>query len=121
MTLFIRSFLALIFLAGLAAITSSPASAGDPQIEAAQKQGVVGERIDGYLGIVSGNVDPALLRKVLRKVNEINNKRRALFDRTAQNTGTTTAQVARISGEKQVGRAEAGEFVMRGDGRWAKK
>ncbi len=117
MTLFIRSFLALIFLAGLAAITSSPASAGDPQIEAAQKQGVVGERIDGYLGIVSGNVDPALLRKV----NEINNKRRALFDRTAHNTGTTTAQVARISGEKQVDRAGAGEFVMRGDGRWVKK
>jgi len=117
MTFFIRSFLALVVVAALSAITTSPAFAGDPQIEAAQQQGVVGERIDGYLGVVSGNVDPALLRKV----NEINNKRRALFDRTALNTGTTTAQVAHISGEKQIARAQAGEFVMRADGRWTKK
>ena len=117
MTLFIRSILALIMIAGLAALATSPASAGDPQIEDAQKQGVVGERIDGYLGIVDGNVDPSLRRKV----NEINNKRRALFDQTAQNTGTTTAQVARISGEKQIARAAGGEFVMREDGRWTRK
>ncbi len=117
MTPFIRAFLAMAFILGAAAMTTSTASAGDPQIEAAQKQGVVGERIDGYLGIVSGNVDPALRRKV----NEINNKRRALFDRMARDTGTTTAQVARISGEKQVARAKAGEFVMRDNGTWTKK
>ncbi len=117
MTHFIRTFLALVLVLGLAAMTISTASAGDPQIEAAQRQGVVGERIDGYLGIVSGNVDPALMRKV----NEINNKRRALFDQMALDTGTTTAQVARVSGEKQVARAETGEFVMRDNGSWTQK
>ena len=117
MPYFIRACLALIMMAGLAALTTAPASAGDPQIEAAQAQGVVGERIDGYLGIVSGNVDPALLRKL----NEINNMRRALYDQTARNTGTTTAQVARVTGEKQVAKARPGEYVMLDDGGWTQK
>ncbi len=117
MTVFFRALIAVAAIAGLAVGMASQASAGDPQIEAAQKQGVVGERIDGYLGVVSGNVDPALMRKV----NEINNKRRAVYDATARRTGTTVAQVARITGEKQISKAQSGEFVMRDDGRWTKK
>lgn len=117
MSIFIRICLALLLIAGFAALSSGSASAGDPEIEAAQQQGVVGERIDGYLGIVGGNVDPALKRKV----NEINNKRRALFDQTARETGTATAQVARISGEKQIARAAKGEYVMRDNGVWTRK
>ncbi len=117
MTLFIRTCLTLFMLAGLAGLVTPPASAGDPQIEAAQGQGVVGERIDGYLGIVDGNVDPALRRKL----NEINNMRRALYDRTARDTGTTTAQVARVTGEKQIAKAGPGEYVMLEDGGWTQK
>ncbi len=117
MPFLIRTCLAILLIAGIIAVNAGHASAGDPEIEAAQQQGVVGERIDGYLGIVSGNVDPALMRKV----NEINNKRRALFDQKAQETGTATAQVARISGEKQVERAAKGEYVMRDDGAWTRK
>lgn len=117
MSFLVRTLLGVVLLASLAAALTRPASAGDPQIEAAQTQGVVGERIDGYLGIVSGNVDPALMRKV----NEINNKRRALYDQTARDTGTTTAQVARIAGEKQIAKANPGEFIMNEDGAWVQK
>lgn len=117
MTVFIRTLIAIIAISGLALTMATPASAGDPQVDAAQRQGVIGERIDGYLGVVSGNVEPALLRKV----NEINNKRRALYDDTARRTGTTTAQVARLTGEKQIAKAARGEYVMGENGSWTQK
>lgn len=117
MTMIFRTLIAIIAVTGLALSLSPAASAGDPQIEEAQRQGIIGERIDGYLGVVSGNVDPALLRKV----NDINNKRRALYDDTSRRTGTTTAQVARVTGEKQIAKAKSGEFVMLDDGGWTKK
>lgn len=117
MTKLNRPLLALLLLVAGPSLMPLAASAGDPQIEAAQAEGVVGERLDGYLGIVTANADAALVRKV----NEINNKRRALFDQTAKDTGTTTAQVARISGEKQIARAAIGEFVMLDTGLWTQK
>ncbi|MEM9937302.1 MAG: YdbL family protein [Pseudomonadota bacterium] len=117
MTFLIRTVLVLAAFIGLAAMLAGPASAGDPQIEAAQQQGVVGERIDGYLGVVSGSVDPSLMRKI----NEINNKRRALYDSLARDTGTTTGQVARVTGEKQIAKAPAGTYVMGADGVWKLK
>ncbi len=117
MTFIYRALIAIALIVGFATLHSGTASAGDPQIEEAQRQGVIGERIDGYLGVVSGNVDPALLRKL----NEINNKRRALYEQTAQRTGTTIAQVARVTGEKQVSNAAPGEYVMGADGVWVRK
>ena len=117
MTFLIRTLLILVAFVGLLATLAGPASAGDPQIDAAQEQGVVGERIDGYLGVVSGNVDPSLLRKI----NEINNKRRALYDDLARETGTTIEQVARLTGEKQIAKAPPGTYVMGEDGVWKLK
>lgn len=117
MTFLLRALISIIAVAGVSALLAGPAKAGDPQIETAQKQGVVGERIDGYLGIVGGNADPALVRKV----NEINNKRRALYDKLARDTGTTTQQVARLTGEKQIAKAAGGEYIMGQNGVWTKK
>ncbi|MGB3625511.1 MAG: YdbL family protein, partial [Henriciella sp.] len=96
---------------------AAPAQAGDPQIETAKQQGVVGERIDGYLGIVDGGADAALIRRV----QDINNKRRAAYDDLAEQTGTTPEQVARITGEKLIAGAASGEFIMDDSGNWIRK
>ncbi|MEM8617285.1 MAG: YdbL family protein [Pseudomonadota bacterium] len=101
---------ALIFSAGQAA-------AGDPQIDAAKASGIVGERVDGYLGLVTGDAEDALKRKV----SEINNKRRALYARLARDTDTTLAEVARVAGEKQLRDADRGDFIMDDRGRWTRK
>ena len=101
----------------LGMVMASPAAqAGDPQIDAAIAAGEVGERIDGYLGVV-GTADPA----ITRKVNEVNNRRRALYDRLARETGTTPAQVARVTGEKQIAKLRSGQYYMDASGSWKKK
>ena len=117
MSTIFRVFLAAALVAGAAFALAGPASAGDPQIENAKDQGVVGERIDGYLGIVQGGADPSLVRLV----QDINNKRRAAYDRLAAQTDTTTEQVARVTGEKLIAQASAGEYVMDDSGTWSKQ
>lgn len=111
-----RSLLIALAVAFAAVLAAPEASAGDPQIDAAKSQGVVGERIDGYLGIV-GSADASLRRKV----QEVNAKRRALYDRLASNTGTSPAQVARVTGEKQIAAARSGEYIMDQTGRWTRR
>jgi uncharacterized protein YdbL (DUF1318 family) len=113
----IRTLLVAALMAGAALSFAGPASAADPQIEAAKDQGVVGERIDGYLGIVSGGADPALVRLV----QDTNNKRRAAYGSLASQTGTTPEEVARVTGEKLIAGAAPGEYVMGDNGSWTQK
>ncbi|MCA8901603.1 MAG: YdbL family protein [Hyphomonas sp.] len=103
---------------GLAALFAAPAaSAGDPMIDAAIDAGQVGETIDGLLGVVVADADAALVRKV----NEINNRRAAVYAELAADTGTTPAQVARLTGEKQIAKLDPGEFYMDESGIWKQK
>ena len=112
--------LAVLFIGAGVLLTSRglPADAQTSSIDAAKRAGVVGERIDGYLGFVENGAVDASLR---RQVQEINAKRRAVYDELADDTETTTEQVARITAEKQIARASSGEFYMNADGRWVQK
>ncbi len=90
---------------------------GDPQIESARANGVIGERIDGYLGVV-GAADA----EITRKVQDINNRRRALYEQTARETSSTVQQVARVAGERQLAeRVRPGEFYMDETATWKRK
>ena len=112
----LRTFAAASVFAALAFTVAPAAFAGDPVIDAAIASGQVGETIDGLLGVV-GTADPSLVRKV----NEINNRRAAKYAEVAADTGTTTAQVARLTGEKQIAKLQAGEYYMDESGVWKKK
>ncbi len=116
MTTFRTLILGLVLLFG--GVTASQAFAqGNAQIETARSTGVIGERIDGYLGVV-GSADA----EIVRKVQDINNRRRALYEKTASETGTPVQQVARIAGEKQLAeRVKPGEFYMDETGSWKQK
>jgi uncharacterized protein YdbL (DUF1318 family) len=113
----IRTFMAAIITAFALFLFTPAASASDPQIETARAEGVIGERIDGYLGIVS-SADA----EIVRKVQDINNRRRALYEQTSRETGATVQQVARIAGEKQLAdRVRPGEFYMDESGVWQRR
>jgi uncharacterized protein YdbL (DUF1318 family) len=112
-----RTLLLGLFLAVAMTVSAPTASAGDPVIDAAKAEGIVGERADGYLGLVTGDAAP----NVQRRVNEINAKRRALYERLARETGTTIEEVGYITGEKQFAQTVSGHFFMGSDGRWVAK
>ncbi|MAP96587.1 MAG: hypothetical protein CMK07_16750 [Ponticaulis sp.] len=93
-----------------------PALAGDPIIDAAKVEGLVGEKIDGYLGIV-GSADPS----VERKVDEINAKRRSVYASLAEKEGQPLSVVARLTGEKLVAGEPSGRVVFDDTGSWITK
>ena len=112
---FVRTAIATLML-GLMALVSpmvGPALAGDPVIDAAKSQGLIGEKIDGYLGLV-GDVDPA----IQRKVEEINAKRRTVYSDLAQKEGQPLSVVARLTGEKLIADQPSGSYVFDDSGSW---
>ena len=113
----IRAWVAAFALALTSIVVAPMASAGDPQIDAAKSQGVVGERLDGYIGFVRlDGADPSLKRKV----DEINAKRRALYQKRATDSGVTPAQYATATGEKLIKRAAPNALVVDVTGTWVR-
>jgi uncharacterized protein YdbL (DUF1318 family) len=92
-----------------------PAQAG--ALEDAKAAGLVGERIDGYLGVVDGGA-PASVKSL---VDQINAERETAYARIAQKQGAPVAAVAQIAGKKLIERAPSGEYVMGAEGRWQRK
>ena len=117
MTNIFRIILAALAISALGITTLSPANAGGPVIEQAQRDGLVGERIDGYLGVVDQKADPA----IVRRVNEINAQRRTLYGQVARRENVPVETIARLTGEKQIANAPSGTYVMRGNASWTRK
>jgi len=100
--------------AAAALVLAAPAQAQrDPAYEAARSGGKVGERTDGYLGIV-GAADPAL-RKL---VDDINIRRRALYAQKAQAARATLEEYAFTAGCLAIARTAPGEMYQAPGGAW---
>ena len=79
--------------------------------------GQVGERIDGYLGVVDANA-PADVRAL---VDQINAERQAKYQEIADKQKAPVAAVAQIAGKKLIERTPKGEYVLDADGQVRKK
>ena len=100
-------FLSLLCLAGLV-------QAAD--LQTAKSEGLVGERADGYLGLVK----PAVPADVAELVRTVNAKRRAEYERIAAKNNLTLEQVQALAGKKAIERTEPGGWIMP-DGGWQQK
>lgn len=113
-----RRHLFALVLGGVAAAALLP---GRPafamSLEEAKKAGVVGERPDGYLGVVAPNADPG----VVKLVEDINLQRKAKYRSIATQNGITLPQVEAIAGKRLIDRAERGEFVLTPNGAWSRR
>jgi uncharacterized protein YdbL (DUF1318 family) len=102
----------------LAALLLCPlASAASASLDELKTQGLVGEQLDGYVGVVDPNAPP----EVQTLVAEVNRKRAHEYESIAKRNGTTATAVAALAGVKLVGRAPPGQFVMDASGKWKKK
>lgn len=102
----------LVALAGLA--LSAPAFALD--LQQAKQQGLVGEQLNGYVGVVaSGNAEASAL------VADINAKRKQEYERISKENGQPVNIVEKLAAEKLIGRTGAGEYFQNPAGGWVKK
>jgi uncharacterized protein YdbL (DUF1318 family) len=107
-----RLALAFTLVAGLAA----PALALPPVLEQAKKDGIVGEQVNGYLGLVKGSA-PGDVRSAM---DEVNSERKKLYQERAKAQGTDSTTYAAVVGQRQVSREPKGNWV-RTDKGWEKK
>ncbi|NNC52153.1 MAG: YdbL family protein [Erythrobacter sp.] len=85
----------------------------DPAYAAARAAGEVGEKMDGYLGIVVAETPE--LRRI---VNDINIKRRAVYSEKAQESNATLEEYALTAGCIAIAKTVPGEKYQAPDGSW---
>jgi uncharacterized protein YdbL (DUF1318 family) len=85
----------------------------DPAYDAARKAGTIGEKPDGYLGVVGGG--DAAVRQI---VDGINIKRRAVYTDRAKANSSTLEEYAITAGCQAIARTQPGEKYQAPDGSW---
>ncbi|MCP5055961.1 MAG: YdbL family protein [bacterium] len=106
----------MLALAGSALLLSTAAWAAS-ELDAARDTGVVGERRNGYIGLVVKN--PTDEQKAL--VKRINAGRRAQYKKVAKKTGATVEEVAALTAERLMREAKSGHYVQAADDGWVRK
>ena len=86
-------------------------------LDEAKAAGQVGERIDGYVGVVDAST-PGDVRAM---VDQVNAERRQKYAEIAAERGTSVEAVAQIAGQKLIARAPGGQYVLGADGQWRQK
>ncbi|WEK47299.1 MAG: YdbL family protein [Candidatus Andeanibacterium colombiense] len=100
-------------LAVLGLVAAPALAQRDPAYQAARTAGEVGEKMDGYLGIVAG-ATPALTKMV----NDINIQRKAVYTKGASASGVTVEDFAFGSGCKNIRDTAVGEKYQAPGGAW---
>lgn len=86
-------------------------------LDEAKAQGLVGERIDGYVGVVPAD-PPEDIRQLVERINA---ERREKYAEVAAQRDIPVEAVAQIAGEKLIERTPPGQFVAGPDGTWRQK
>ncbi|TAN52369.1 MAG: DUF1318 domain-containing protein [Rhodospirillales bacterium] len=94
-------------------LVSLPASAGP--LEDAKRQGLAGERADGFLGTPPGAASSGSL------IQEINTKRRQAYGEIASRNGTSAEAVGVLTGQRLIEQSPAGTWIMDTNGVWQRK
>lgn len=96
------------------AVVAMPAQAQrDPEYAAARASGQIGEKLDGYLGVVGAST-PSLQRLV----TDINIKRRAVYAERAQENNATLEEYSISAGCQLILKTSPGERYQAPDGSW---
>ena len=110
----------LLLAASVGMLTAMAPAAAQAQettlVVQARSDGVIGERYDGYLGIV-GVASPVLRRQVAA----INIRRRSLYSSLGVRRGATPEEVGITAACTLLGRIGVGEYYLFGTGPWQRR
>ncbi len=111
-----KTFMKNAVMALTSLVVSTGMAVAALSVDAAKQQGLVGERMDGTLGIVAGATP-----EINALVQSTNQERMAKYNAIAAKNGTGLAAVQALAGKKLISGAKSGEFVQGADGSWQRK
>lgn len=85
-------------------------------LQSAKSQGLVGEQLNGYLGVVSASAGS----DVNALVADINDKRKQKYQSIAKENGTSLDTVELLAGKKAIEKTSNGNYIQSATG-WKKK
>jgi len=106
-----------IFVYSLLLLFLSISSAFAVTLEEAKSAGQIGEKRDGYIGVVQ----PGAPADVVALVNDVNRQRRERYEAMARENSISVADVAKLAYVKAVENTRSGHFVEDTTGRWVRK
>jgi len=83
-------------------------------LDEAKDKGLVGEKDNGYLGLVVNQKEAQSL------IDDINAKRKTVYVELAEKNGITLQQVEKLAAKKAYEKTRSGHYLWTGD-EWAKK
>jgi uncharacterized protein YdbL (DUF1318 family) len=83
-------------------------------LDEAKQKGLVGEKDNGYLGLVIIQEDVQLL------IKDINAKRKAVYIKLAAKNGITVQQVEKLAAQKAYDKTRSGHYLWM-NGKWTTK
>lgn len=85
-------------------------------LQGAKARGLVGEQLNGYLGVVSSSASGGVNALVV----EINKKRKQKYQSIAKKNGTSLDTVELLAGKKAIEKTSPGNYIQTATG-WRKK
>lgn len=86
-------------------------------LDEAKSAGLIGEKSDGYIGLVQGTA-PAAVEQLVANVNS---QRRERYAQIAQENGISISQVAQLAYARAVEATRSGNYIEDASGRWVRK
>jgi len=113
-------FLSTLFAAMILVVISyqTHVAAAPAIVEEAKAQCIVGEQMNGYLGVVPGKTVSVELQREIRRINQ---QRKILYTKLAEENGVTVKDIEALTAQKLISRAQPGECVRGSDNEWVKK
>lgn len=92
-------------------------SAFAQSLDEAKASGLIGEKRDGYIGLVQSSAPAA----IVQLIDDVNRQRRARYEQIARENGISVEQVAQLAYARAVEATRSGHFVEDANGRWVRK
>jgi len=105
-----------LFLGVVLVTAALPVLAQSPLLVAARANGQIGERYDGYIGIVT-----PVSAQVRSQVSTTNIRRRSLYSRLAARKGVSPQEVGITAGCQLLARVGVGQAYLLSDGVWHRR
>lgn len=86
-------------------------------LDEAKASGLIGEKSDGYIGLVQGSA-PAAVEQL---VSSVNRQRRERYEQIARENGISMNQVTQLAYARAVEATRSGNYIEDANGRWVRK
>jgi hypothetical protein len=81
----------------------------------ARAQGLVGEKLDGYVGVVKPSADAQAV------ASDVNSRRRAEYENISKQNSQPVSVVGKVAAETIINNLPSGSYYQGTDGSWKKK